>query len=110
MGIAPAAVGAEDVEMVENGAVGGGLPENVIAQIDETHQALSSARKKRKPAQGYATAAEIKELELTHTIPSLHSASPAGITAFALSKTTSQFLTGGNDKVVQLYDRSTDKV
>ena len=110
MGITPAAAGTEDVEMVENGPVEGGLPENVVAQIDKTNRALSSMRKKRKPAPGYATAAEVKEVELTHTITSLHSPSPAGITAFALSTTTSQFLTGGNDKVVQLYDRATDKV
>jgi pre-mRNA-processing factor 19 len=97
--------------MTENGAAEGGLPENVVAQIDETHQALSSVRKKRKPAPGYATPAEVKDYSLVHTIPSLHSASPAGITALALSKShPSQFLTGGNDKTVELYDRSTDKV
>lgn len=112
MGIAPSA-GAlgEDVDMGEAGATETGLPPNVVAQIDETHQTLSAARKKRKPAPGYATAAEVKTFVPTHTIPSLHSASPAGITSLALSQTNpSQFLTGGNDKVVQLYDRSTDKV
>lgn len=97
--------------MADNVAAEGGLPENVVAQIDETHQALSSVRKKRKPARGYATLAEIKDYKLVHTIPSLHSASPAGITTLALSRShPSQFLTGGNDKTVQLYDRSTDKV
>ena len=40
----------------------------------------------------------------THTIPSLHSASPARITSLAVSRTSpSQFLTGGNDDFVQLY-------
>jgi pre-mRNA-processing factor 19 len=112
IGITPAPPSnGEDVEMTENGATEGGLPENVVAQIDETHQALSSVRKKRKPAPGYATPAEVKTYKLVHTIPSLHSASPAGITSLALSKShPSQFLTGGNDKKVQLYDRSTDKV
>lgn len=112
MGISPAQHGVgEDVEMTENGATEGGLPENVVAQIDETHLALSVVRKKRKPAPGYATLAEVKGYKLVHTIPSLHSASPAGITALALSRTNpSQFLTGGNDRTVQLYDRSTDKV
>ena len=97
--------------MAENGPVEGGLPEGVVAQIDDIYQLLSSARKKRKSAPGYATPAQVKDYNLVHTIPSLHSASPAGITALALSKSRpSQFLTGGNDKRVQLYDRSTDKV
>ncbi|PPQ92689.1 hypothetical protein CVT25_013996 [Psilocybe cyanescens] len=112
MGIAPIASAAtEDVEMVEDGTTEPGLPANITAKIDETHQALSAARKKRKPAPGYATVADIKTFVPTHTIPSLHSASPAGITALAVSQThPTQFLTGGNDKVVQLYDKSTDKV
>jgi len=111
MGIIPN-VTTEDVEMTaEEAAAEGGLPSKITAQIEETHQVLSSARKKRKPAPGYATAAEVKTFTATHTIPSLHSASPSGITALAVSSAhPSQFLTGGNDKVVQLYDRSTDKV
>lgn len=45
------------------------------------------------------------------TIPSLHASSPAGLTALALSTANpSQFLTGGNDKIVQIYDRESDKV
>lgn len=48
---------------------------------------------------------------LKHTIPSLHSSSPAGINTLALSRTQpSLFLTGGNDKIVQLYDRDAGKV
>ncbi|KAJ7139724.1 WD40-repeat-containing domain protein [Mycena epipterygia] len=110
MGIAPSAAAAEDVEMNdESGAPA--MPEDIVAQIDETHAALSGARKKRKPPPGYASAAEIKTFTAKHTIPSLHSSSPAGITSLAVSSTNpSQFLTGGNDKIVQLYDRSTDKV
>ncbi|KAF8971451.1 WD40-repeat-containing domain protein [Flammula alnicola] len=110
MGVAPSAP-AEDVEMAEEGGVEAGLPANITAQIDETHQTLSAARKKRKPAPGYATVAEVKTFVASHTIPSLHSASPSGITSLAISHANpSQFLTGGNDKVVQLYDKSTDKV
>ncbi|KAF8649897.1 hypothetical protein AX16_005656 [Volvariella volvacea WC 439] len=112
MGIAPAAptAAAEDVEMAEDGAAQG-LPSEIVAQIDETNQALSSARKKRKTPVGYTSPADLKTFTAKHTIPSLHSASPSGITALALSRTNqSHFLTGGNDKVVQLYDRSTDKV
>ena len=102
---------SEDVEMAENAAGEDTLPTNIISQIDETHQALSAARKKRKPPTGYATALEVKTYVSTHTIPSLHSASPSGITSLAVSRLNpSHFLTGGNDKIVQVYDRSTDKV
>lgn len=101
----------EDVEMAENAAGEDTLPTNIISQIDETHQALSAARKKRKPPTDYATAVEVKTYVSTHTIPSLHSASPSGITSLAVSRLNpSHFLTGGNDKIVQVYDRSTDKV
>ncbi|KAF8213536.1 nuclear matrix protein NMP200 [Mycena galopus ATCC 62051] len=110
MGITPSAGATEDVEMNEDGAAPA-MPEEIVAQIDETHATLSAARKKRKPPPGYANAAEVKTFTAKHTIPSLHSSSPAGITSLAVSGTNpSQFLTGGNDKIVQLYDRSTDKV
>ncbi|KAJ7630539.1 WD40-repeat-containing domain protein [Roridomyces roridus] len=109
MGIAPSAA-TEDVEMNDENAAPA-MPEDIVAQIDETHLALSSARKKRKPPPGYASAAEIKSYTAKHTIPSLHSSSPSGITSLAVSNASpSQFLTGGNDKIVQLYDRDTDKV
>ncbi|KIJ68708.1 hypothetical protein HYDPIDRAFT_81838 [Hydnomerulius pinastri MD-312] len=111
MGIAPAPSNGEDVEMAEEAAQEGALPKDVVDQIDETQQALSSTRKKRKAPAGYTTAAEVKTFTAKHTIPSLHSASPAGMTSIAVSRTNpSQFLTGGNDKIVQLYDKSTDKV
>ncbi|GLB36481.1 putative nuclear matrix protein NMP200 [Lyophyllum shimeji] len=110
MGIAPAAAGG-DVEMAEEAGAEEGLPASVVARIDETHQTLSAARKKRKTPPGYATVAEVKTFTAKHTIPSLHSPSPAGITSLAVSRLApSQFLTGGNDKIVQLYDRDTDKV
>ncbi|KAF7367280.1 hypothetical protein MSAN_00790000 [Mycena sanguinolenta] len=110
MGIAPSAGPTEDVEMNEDGAASA-MPEAIVTQIDETHATLSAARKKRKPPTGYASPAEVKTFAAKHAIPSLHSASPAGITSLAVSGTNpSQFLTGGNDKIVQLYDRSTDKV
>ncbi|KAF5337234.1 hypothetical protein D9611_003093 [Ephemerocybe angulata] len=107
MGIAPTqAAAAEDVEMAETG-----LPVEIISQIEETHKTLSASRKKRKTTPGYASPAEVKTYTAIHTVPSLHSASPAGITALAVSQANpSQFLTGGNDHIVQLYDRSTDKV
>ncbi|KAG5648244.1 hypothetical protein DXG03_006202 [Asterophora parasitica] len=111
MGIAPSDTAGGDVEMTEERAAEEELPAAVVARIDETHQTLSAARKKRKPPAGYSTAAEVKTFTAKHAIPSLHSASPAGITSLAVSRVSiPQFLTGGNDKIVQLYDRSTDKV
>lgn len=109
MGIAPTAT--EDVEMNEGEATEEAMPKAILDQIDETYQALSAVRKKKKPPVDYVTPADVKTFTAKHTIPSLHSSSPAGITALAIShKNPSQFLTGGNDKIVQLYDRSTDKV
>ena len=106
-----AAAPAGDVEMGDSAQDAGGVPAEVSAAIDETHQALSATRKKRKAPEGYATAAEVKGYTSKHVIPSLHSPSPSGITSLAVSHTNpSQFLTGGNDKIVQLYERDTDKV
>ncbi|KAI0308034.1 WD40 repeat-like protein [Multifurca ochricompacta] len=103
---------SSDIEMSDQTApAGNALPEKVIAEIDETHQTLSAMRKKRKAPPGYATPAQVKTYSSKHIIPSLHSASPAGITSIAISSANpTQFLTGGNDGIVQLYDRSTDKV
>ena len=110
MGIPTAPTSGADVEMVED-ASPTALPKHIIDQIDETQQNLSATRKKRKAPAGYTTPAEVKTFVAKKTISSLHSASPAGINAIAISRVnSSQFLTGGNDKIVQLYDRSTDKV
>ncbi|KAF9786053.1 WD40-repeat-containing domain protein [Thelephora terrestris] len=110
MGVASNA-GGPDVDMADAGEDAGGLPAPVMQQIDETYQALSSVRKKRKPPADYTTPAQVKTFTAKHTIPSLHSSSASGINSLALSKLNpDQFLTGGNDKIVQLYDRGTDKV
>jgi pre-mRNA-processing factor 19 len=110
MGITPAP-SQQDVEMTEEPPAGEGLPEAVVSRIDEVYQTLSAARKKRKPPPVQSTLAQVKKLTKKHTISSLHSSSHAGINALALSSATpSHVLTGGNDKVVQLYDRDADKV
>ena len=83
-----------------------GLPAEVVAKIDETVAGLSATRRKRKTIEGYATAADVQSYTAKQTIPSLHSASPSGITSIAVSDVQEGvFLTGGNDKIVQLYDR-----
>ncbi|KAH9949431.1 nuclear matrix protein NMP200 [Amylocystis lapponica] len=104
MGVAPTTNGGGDVEMDDAAQDGGVIPADALKQIDDTFATLSAARKKRKPPRDHTFTAK-------HTIPSLHSASPAGINALAVSRANpTQFVTGGNDKVVQLYDRATDKV
>ncbi|KAH7107476.1 nuclear matrix protein NMP200 [Auriculariales sp. MPI-PUGE-AT-0066] len=110
MGIAPAANGgAEEMDTTTDEAQG--LPSDLVAAINETNKALMDGRKKRKPPPEYTTAADIKGYSVKHTVPSLHSASASGMNSLVISKTNpSVFLTGGNDKIVQLYDRSQNKV
>jgi pre-mRNA-processing factor 19 len=112
MGITANGGGDGDVKMDEDGAAAAGaLPADVLADIEGKHAELSAARKKRKAPAGSATPADVKAYTGTHTIPSLHSPAPAGITALALSAAhPGRFVTGGNDKAVQVYDRSTDTV
>ncbi|KDQ13707.1 hypothetical protein BOTBODRAFT_33408 [Botryobasidium botryosum FD-172 SS1] len=112
MGVAPQPTAvASDVEMVDESAEAGGLPEDVTELIEQTHKTLSATRKKRKVPSTYTTPSQLRAFTSKHTIPSLHASSPAGINTLALSKLNpSQFLTGGNDKIVQLYDRDSGKV
>ena len=105
-----------DMEMAEEDSTAGAPQEGallkaIIDEIDSTQQALSVTRKKHKVPLGYISPADVKNFMTKHTISSLHSPSPAGMTSIALSwLSPGQFLTGGNDKVIQLYDRGTDKV
>jgi len=113
-GPSSAANGGADVDMAEQtdaAESAPGLPAEVVDKIDQMNQALSVTRKKRKAPAGHTTVAKMKTFTAQHSIPSLHAASPAGITALALSGTQpGVFVTGGNDKVVQVYDRGADKV
>ena len=72
---------------------------------------LSASRKKRKVAADYISPALVATFTQQATIPSLHKSSPAGINTLLLSKSNpTQFWTGGNDKIVQLFDSSSSKV
>ncbi|SCZ87646.1 BZ3500_MvSof-1268-A1-R1_Chr2-2g05112 [Microbotryum saponariae] len=71
---------------------------------------LSATRRKRKAPADYATADAIKAYTTTTAIPSLHTTKPAGLSALALAKDASLIVTGGLDKAVQVYDRSTSKI
>ncbi|KAK4686241.1 pre-mRNA-processing factor 19, partial [Tremellales sp. Uapishka_1] len=106
IGFAPA---ADDVEMAPEESTGA-LPKGVEARILDTSASLSSVRKKRKPAPGYVTAATLKTYTQTTHVPSLHATKPAGIAAIDLASDSNKVLTGGNDKVVQLYDLESSKV
>jgi pre-mRNA-processing factor 19 len=116
LGLAPSAP-QDDVAMADDATAAepaAPLPPALVEKITETYAALSEPRKKRKGAAppGYATTPEhVRAFAPAHAIPSLHAAEPAGVTCLALSALNpGQFLTGGNDKIVQLYDRATDKV
>ncbi|KAI8364772.1 WD40-repeat-containing domain protein [Radiomyces spectabilis] len=106
---APAAAApAETEQTMEVDA--GGLPEEVLAKITETGEALSQGRRKRKPPAEHTSADTVKTFVQTSTIPSMHSSRTPGITAVDVDKTGKLILTGGNDKHVQVYDKEEDKV
>lgn len=139
MGVTPSAPApaASDVEMAAEAS--GVLPADIAKEIDKTQETyvqllmrsfsliltnpssrLSTARRKRKAPATYVSQAQVRTFKTKHTIPSLHSASAAGINSIAVSSTASPdggnpeepslFLTGGNDKIVQLYDRTAGRV
>ncbi|WVQ97432.1 hypothetical protein IAU59_004545 [Kwoniella sp. CBS 9459] len=97
---------AEDVEMAPEGA----LPAEVEAKIMETNAALSSGRKKRKPAPGYSKADQVKSYTQISHVPSLHATKPAGITALDVAQDGNVVVTGGADKAVQIFDLEASKV
>lgn len=105
MGIAP----TEDIEMA--GGAANAIPDDIVALVDETVEALSTTRKKRKMVAEYATVETVREFAPQKSIPSLHASSPAGINSIVLSANSPNvFATAGNDKTVQLYDAENQKV
>ncbi|KZS96162.1 WD40 repeat-like protein [Sistotremastrum niveocremeum HHB9708] len=111
LGVTPSAAPSNDVEMADGAEETSGLPADVTEEIDATHKTLSASRKKRKAPADYTTPAQVSSFTEKTTIQSLHSSSPSGITSMTLSRSQpSLLLTGGNDKIVQLYDNSTSKV
>lgn len=71
---------------------------------------LSSTRRKRKPAADYAKPADLADYVQKSHVPSLHATKPAGITTLDLAKDGNVVVTGGADKVVQLFDLAESKV
>lgn len=82
----------------------------IVSTLSPPRFSLSSVRKKRKTPPGYADAAAVATYTQTVDIPSLHAAKPAGVTALDVSADGNLILTGGADKLVQIYDRASSKV
>lgn len=88
-----------------------GLPDTFIAKIEEVSATLSSTRKaklKRKP-EGYTQASSVSQFAQLESVPSLHTTRSPGVTALDVSLDGDLLLTGGKDKQVQVYRRSTGK-
>ncbi|KAK4052015.1 hypothetical protein OIO90_004545 [Microbotryomycetes sp. JL221] len=92
---APQSQAAQDVEMDAALAEEAGLPEDAKQRVVETNQ---------------STPEDVKSFTQTHSIPSLHGTKPPGISALDAADGGQLFVTGGLDKNVILYNRSTDKI
>lgn len=77
---------------------------------ESANPSLSAVRKKRKPAPRYANAEAVKGYTETKSLGSMHGTKPPGVTALDLAGDGKTIVTGGNDKVVQVYDLESDKV
>ena len=78
--------------------------------LHRTDDSLSSVRKKRKPAPGYADAEAVKGYTQISHEPSMHATKPAGITALDVAADGNVVVSGGADKAVQVYDLEAKKV
>ncbi|CAM0141801.1 hypothetical protein VKS41_004503 [Umbelopsis sp. WA50703] len=104
---APATTESEsmDVDSQESG-----LPAEAVEKINATSEKLSATRKKRKPPTEHASAEAVGAFTQTESVPSMHNARPAGVTALDIDDKRGNVLTGGNDKHVQVYSREKEKV
>ncbi|GAA5960774.1 hypothetical protein JCM3765_000812 [Sporobolomyces pararoseus] len=102
--------GDAEMEGVEQPQEPSGLPADARQRVEETNATLSATRKKRKPAPDAASPAEMKTYTETSNIPSVHGTKPPGVSALALAKDATVTVTGGLDKNVLLYDRTTSKI
>ncbi|KKY13901.1 putative cell cycle control protein [Diplodia seriata] len=83
-----------------------GLPDTVVAKIDETHQQLSATRRKRPVPDGWATPETIQSFDTTHETEPLY---PGGKT-LALDKSGDLALTGGKDGIAGVFSLSQKQV
>ncbi|CAG8483880.1 8425_t:CDS:2 [Ambispora leptoticha] len=98
----------EPMEVEDEGARG--INEKVIEKLDETSKELSKNRKKRKPPPNLTSPDDIKSFTQISQKPSLHKTTRPGINCLDLDTTEQFVLTGGNDKIVHIYNREEDKV
>ncbi|GAA6003635.1 hypothetical protein JCM10207_003520 [Rhodosporidiobolus poonsookiae] len=103
-----AAEGDAQMEGVEEAAEAA-LPADARQKVEETAAALSAGRRKRKPTADDATPDVVKTFTQTATVPSLHTTKPPGVSALNLAKGGQILVTGGLDKDVIVFDRSTGK-
>lgn len=85
------------------------MPFRATMSASPTTYRLSVTRRKRKVPPGHATADDVRALTQTATVPSLHSTKPPGISSFDVAQDGNILLTGGVDKTVLVYDRTTNK-
>ncbi|GAA5874731.1 hypothetical protein JCM3774_004794 [Rhodotorula dairenensis] len=107
--LAPAQGQDAKMDVEEQGEAAGGLPADAKQRVEQTAAALSATRKKRKPSPDAASLDEIKAFAQDTTIPSVHTTKPPGVSALTLAKNGELFVSGGMDKSVIVFDRSTLK-
>lgn len=105
---------ADDTVMAEGSAQAQArLPEAVAAKMSATTERLSEHRriknKTKGSPEGYLTKADVQALSQKSSQSPVHSTKPPGVTALSVSSNGKFALTGGNDKVAHVYDRSTSK-
>ncbi|KAG9301167.1 hypothetical protein G9A89_012550 [Geosiphon pyriformis] len=87
-----------------------GINDKVIQRLTETSEILSKTRKKRKAPPNLASVDEVKNYRQISYVPSLHKTTSPGITCLDLDETETFVLTGGNDRIVQIYQREEETV
>jgi pre-mRNA-processing factor 19 len=67
-------------------------------------------RSKKKPPVEFASLDSIKGYTKVSDVPSLHTSRSPGIVSFDVDHSGNRIVTGGNDKHVQIYDKTENKV
>ncbi|ORY05096.1 WD40 repeat-like protein [Basidiobolus meristosporus CBS 931.73] len=86
-----------------------GLTNAVIEKLTQTSQALSKTRKKRKAPAELTSVDAVRSYTQTSVVPALHSSTAPGITCLDLDATNKLVLTGGHDKIAQIYKQDEEK-
>ncbi|GJN90393.1 hypothetical protein Rhopal_003404-T1 [Rhodotorula paludigena] len=107
---APAAQAEGDAQMEGVEQAEAGLPADARKRVEETNQTLSATRRKRKVPSEAATVDQVKAFVEADKLTSMHTTKPPGVSALSLVKEGSIVVTGGLDKNVIVYDRSSGKI